>query len=364
MTISTADSRPIPSLPADIILEILQWLPVLSLLRFRSVCKLWLSLISTHDFIQTHLSKSTQFTHPRLILSSLDPHFNIFSVDAGLIQPSCEELEYPLKQLGVLVRIVGTCNGLVCVAFEGSLILWNPATRKSRRVCDSEVKLRLRSHSECVYGFGYDESNDDYKVVEIKCSSNYRGPCTTELKMYSSRSNCWRRIEDFPVGISINKSGKFAYGALHWVTRPPSCQDSWIIVSLDMTREHYGEVVQPDYGEGNCSLTLGMLGKYLSILISCQKCRWDVWVMKEYGVKESWTKLVTILNMDDPYGYPYTPLYIYANADLLLKFVSRIVVYNIKEGVMDLAITNFTGCYDCYEADTYVETLVSPDIQT
>lgn len=90
-------------------------------------------MISSQEFIQNHLYKSIeepQSIHRKLIIIFLDPHFNICSVNAGLIQPICEELEYPTKEVGILVRIVGSCNGLVCVASEDSLFLWNPATRE------------------------------------------------------------------------------------------------------------------------------------------------------------------------------------------------------------------------------------------
>lgn len=73
-----------------------------------------------------------------------------------------------MKQLGTVLRIVGSCNGLVCVvAFEGLLFLRNPTTRKSRRVHNSDVNLPHRRHSEYVRVFGYDECNDDFKIVEF-----------------------------------------------------------------------------------------------------------------------------------------------------------------------------------------------------
>ena len=61
--LQTRDSRPQPlilrpwksHLPDDIVLNILSRLPVKSLLRFRCVCKTWVSSITTPNFISTHL---------------------------------------------------------------------------------------------------------------------------------------------------------------------------------------------------------------------------------------------------------------------------------------------------------------------
>ena len=51
-------------LPEEVMLEILLRLPVKSLLRFKSVCKHWLSLISDPNFAKLHFERSsTSHTH-------------------------------------------------------------------------------------------------------------------------------------------------------------------------------------------------------------------------------------------------------------------------------------------------------------
>lgn len=59
-----------------IVVNILSRLPVKTLLRCKLVSKSWLFIISSRDFIRTHLSRSTDnphFTHHQLILC--DAHF-------------------------------------------------------------------------------------------------------------------------------------------------------------------------------------------------------------------------------------------------------------------------------------------------
>ncbi|CAH1452985.1 unnamed protein product [Lactuca virosa] len=74
-SIKTSENPPsVPTLPAEIIVEILKRLPVESLLRSRSVCKLWCSIISDSHFIKSHLSLSTSnnlYTHHRFIFNTL-----------------------------------------------------------------------------------------------------------------------------------------------------------------------------------------------------------------------------------------------------------------------------------------------------
>ncbi|KAK4730676.1 hypothetical protein R3W88_023664 [Solanum pinnatisectum] len=71
-------------------------------------------------------------------------------------------------------------------------------------------------------------------------------------------------------------------------------------------------VEKPFYGEGDFDLTpcVGVLGSDLSILCNNQSLQTDVWIMKEYEIKESWTKMYTINRLNDqPEGYGFFPLF-------------------------------------------------------
>ncbi|KAM7466093.1 hypothetical protein LguiB_013655 [Lonicera macranthoides] len=76
------------------------------------------------------------------------------------------ELDYPLKNPNDSVWIVGSCNGLLCLAIEGDpIFLWNPSTIESRRLLNPGINLQFACHVK--FGFGYNESIDDYSVVGI-----------------------------------------------------------------------------------------------------------------------------------------------------------------------------------------------------
>ncbi|KAI8537982.1 hypothetical protein RHMOL_Rhmol09G0065600 [Rhododendron molle] len=244
------------------------------------------------------VSKSDEYyTHRRLILSSILPNF---SLTCSLSSPMYEqsdhavELDYPFEQRHRPVRIVGSCNGLVCFGNdqEDYMFLWNLSTRKVKRLQDPGVGFVYDSSRVC--GFGYDKSNDDYKVVTSRCVFGDGGALEkTELMVQSLRTNSWRRIAGCPLIIALGRTGKFVSGSLHWLAF--TMNRSKVIVSVDLAYETGGEVVQPSYGDGPFALTLEVLSGWLCVLCDFYGYRTDVWVMKEYGMRESWTKLFTII---------------------------------------------------------------------
>ncbi|XP_075086133.1 F-box protein CPR1-like [Nicotiana tabacum] len=70
-----------------------------------------------------------------------------------------------------------------------------------------------------------------------------------------------------------------------------------------------GKMDTPCYGEGDFKFMpcLGVLGSVLSVLCDSRKTDTDVWVMNEYGVKESWTKMFTINYPVDRVGNMLVP---------------------------------------------------------
>ncbi|KAI8537931.1 hypothetical protein RHMOL_Rhmol09G0062500 [Rhododendron molle] len=231
--IKTEDSQPPRHIPHEIIFDILSRLPVKSLLRFRSVCKPWLSLISNPQFAKTHLgTKSYQggdddddFTHHRLVLIT-HPSHNVTGLKTYSLETlrsvlesqqweSAVDLDYLFNDLDQYVVVVGSCNGLICVATRtGTIYLLNPSTRKSKRLPDSGIK-RPR-HSRDLYGFGFDESNDDYKVVLISHSGGGVS-AKRNVMVYTLRTDSWRQIGGFPGGVPCNVFGNFLNGLLLWL---------------------------------------------------------------------------------------------------------------------------------------------------
>ncbi|KAA8548436.1 hypothetical protein F0562_000120 [Nyssa sinensis] len=222
--------------------------------------------------------------------------------------------------------------------------------------------MRMQYGCFMIYGFGYDDSTDDYKVVGIYCVVGNVGSYETEVKIYTLRTDSWKRILDFPCGIPMDDSGKYANGALHWAASSDAGSSyPWVIVSFDLAKETYGEVAQPNYGGNVSDFTLGVLGGCLCVVCTYLGTHVDVWVMKEYNVKDSWTKLITI-----PYstGRPLysMPLCISKNDEILTESGSSLVIYNSTNNISRCPLIHHFQA--CVEVVTYVESLVSPIAET
>ncbi|XP_049407832.1 F-box/kelch-repeat protein At3g23880-like [Solanum stenotomum] len=160
----------IPVLPEELVTEILSRLPVKSLLKFACVSKSWLALISSPEFVKTHLSlnaNNNEYTRHKVMMfertaytfrdCSVSSLFNNSSIRAN-------NLDYP-RQVPCCFYMVGSVNGLICLVSQlKEFFLWNPSIRKYKKLSDRKTKTNF---VYSVYGFGYDEFHDDYKVVVI-----------------------------------------------------------------------------------------------------------------------------------------------------------------------------------------------------
>ncbi|KAG5549737.1 hypothetical protein RHGRI_014887 [Rhododendron griersonianum] len=264
------------------------------------------------------------------------------------------DIDYPFEKPRerVWIDFNGSCNGLVCIMVTGYIMyVWNPATRKSTELPVIKM-LNTVFNNKC--GIGYDDSIDDYKVVVI-LSAHVDRVIQNRVEVYTLRTDSWRRIGDCPHSLAGSDSGIFVSGVLHWTSR----DSNWIIVSLDLAKETYGEVLQPDYDRVCClDLGLGVLSGCLCLLRQYDDCA-DVWVMKDYGIRESWTKLIAIPYLtptDDAYSIP---LCILKNNEVLVDNGMHLVRYCPKDA--KFSYPKIQNCFASFSAYPYVESLVSPN---
>ncbi|PWA99213.1 reverse transcriptase domain, Reverse transcriptase zinc-binding domain protein [Artemisia annua] len=112
----------------------------------------------------------------------------------------------------------------------------------------------------------------------------------------------------------------------------------------------------PESQKGNMDLSLGVLGEWLSVLCNYHESRADVWTMKTYGVKDSWTKLVSIpCQTDLGMHYISMPLCISNDGKVLLRRLFKWFVYDCTNSSWS-EIQNFGR----FQSRTVVESLVSP----
>lgn len=150
------------------------------------------------------------------------------------------------------------------------------------------------------YGFGYDESTDDYKVFAL-CSFSSPDNFKYKISVYSLKSDCWRIIGDYSCGRKLYCSGKFANNAINWGFGRPTVQfknpEPKVILSLDIKLETYREVSLPKCTEDAPYWALATIGKSISVV--CKFSTYAVfWAMKEFGAEETCTKLLYIKYLD------------------------------------------------------------------
>ncbi|KAI8002254.1 F-box protein CPR1 [Camellia lanceoleosa] len=246
-----------------------------------------------------------------------------------------------------------------------SCILMNPSTKQSRKLPKSSFskpKFHLNS-----YGLGHDSSNNDYKVVRISHHDQDANCADNMVSVYTLRMNLWRRIEDSPYDHKLHRPsrGILVRGALHWIfvngarhwfaSSFVGSNNLTVIASLDLTYENFGDVPSP-VDEFVLFEELSVLRGCLCILVSrCDGCK-EVWVMKEYGVKDSWTKF-TINHGCFPLC---KALCLSKTGEFLLGICQKkLIFYNPQEKKIKRLVVQ--ACPNNFVAGTYVESLVSPN---
>ncbi|BFG28950.1 F-box/kelch-repeat protein [Prunus yedoensis var. nudiflora] len=330
--------------PEEVIHEILLRLPIKSLIKFRAVCKSWWSLIKSSTFINTHLSRRTAQSSNQndghlLLLNALpekvdaacqlgelfslhwdNPEFDEYT---KLVNPFIyHNTAYFPKKITFLLEnfhVVATFNGLICLAADFATIIWNPSVRKFMFLPRPRIPFPtdyIRKFMIASYAFGYDSRTDDYKVLRIVSDLLSEAPC--EVEVWSLARGYWKTLSaavipaDFnPAGITLRYRQVFVNGVTHW--QQSLKNEGNCIVQFDMVNEVFGKITVPDalkrkncfmsrYGE---SLALFETYDEVSEGLNAITCI-HMWVMKEFGVPESWTKLMSIClegTLIAPFGF-------------------------------------------------------------
>ncbi|RHN66085.1 putative F-box associated interaction domain-containing protein [Medicago truncatula] len=170
----------------------------------------------------------------------------------------------------------------------------------------------------------------------------------------------WRRIEDFPYSGYVNCVGTFVSGTINWFAFGDL--DEYAIVSLDLKKETYQNITPPDLEKD--LWTLGVVRDCLCTFAR-SKMLLDVWIMKEYGNKESWIKLYNVPYMEDRGLCAYTKaLYISDDEKLLMDFyevgsnILKLVVYDSKNDT--LKIHEIQNINRWMNPEVYIKSLISP----
>nr|XP_043618207.1 F-box protein At5g07610-like [Erigeron canadensis] len=210
----------------DLITDIFRRLPVTSILRFKSVSKRLLSLLSHRRFTVPYDNISIS---PGIFIRNLYMPFDVESQKT----PPFRRLDFYPDLKGI--RIVQSCNGLLlCCSDLGNerarkYYVFNPTT-KQFAIIPSVPGGRDVRRSVCFMGLAYHRTDCvHYKVVCIHRAKpevvvNVPAEDLYHIKIYSSDTRKWKITDQslYAPYFSAFKCGVYWNGAIHWV---PSCRN-------------------------------------------------------------------------------------------------------------------------------------------
>jgi F-box interacting protein len=267
-------------------------------------------------------------------------------------------------------RLVGSCNGLLCLISVlprpdyNSLCFWNPAMRTK----SDEFAIFSADDSygdEYMFSFGYDNSTQTYKVVAsnvLKSGCNVK----SEVKVFSLGDNSWRDLPCFPFiplylsSDKVNDNGLHLNGTINWLAFRDynTSVDQYLILSLDLSTETYTQLLLP-LGLDNVPKydqpILVVLMDRLCFCYDFEETHFVIWKMKDLGVQDSWIQLFK--NSYDNFcaWMNLLPLlYLSKNGDILIS-ANDYFIYNCKGNKLEkIGIS-----YNILWSQNYVESFVS-----
>ncbi|KAL3620321.1 hypothetical protein CASFOL_035233 [Castilleja foliolosa] len=219
----------------DLMLCVLSRLPVISICRFRSVCKSWNHLLSTQEFMKLQFKLSSESKNQSFLIHRINEN-NSYTISVFNIESNEKIFDHPFNHNWI--DIVGCCRGLICIRRGQGFVLWNPAMSLSKTV--SPLKDHHGDDFNVSLGFGYDAEGDDFKVVRIllkdKSGLNHRiwRMCVSCVEVYSVNSDSWTTIDPgFRFSEVRNRSDVTVNGNPYWVVR---VDKNDVLICFDMSK--------------------------------------------------------------------------------------------------------------------------------
>ncbi|XP_065851254.1 F-box protein CPR1-like [Euphorbia lathyris] len=288
------------NLSPDLINEVLLLLPVKSLLRFRSICKSFYSLIDSHDFIYSHLHTCSKKRLHRKLICHKNYKNRTYIHALDIDNDSFEEVPLDFELQFRYSFFVASCNGLHLLITSDTIIsVLNPSTRNYRELPAFPVNSPQTIYFGYQYlGFGYDSTTDDYKVLRIICTKFCYQVWILEL-----RSSRWRRIQNFPYIKYTNfQRANFRNCFLDgyvYILCYENGKGSHIIMAFDVAKETFSVVPEPIYQTQGKRILLDVFEGCLSFTVQTPSVV-DLYLRKKEGVVFTWTKLFSLSKLFCP----------------------------------------------------------------
>ncbi|KAF2324797.1 hypothetical protein GH714_017139 [Hevea brasiliensis] len=295
-------STNITELPVDILVDILCRLPIDNIISCRCVCTTLRHIITSNpQFARSYFS-----TSPVDALLCVGDRISRFLCLLRLEHEIAADLDVQVPRLKFRLPlhdlvILNSCNGFLCLGkppLYNPVIVCNPITGEYINLPSRTEGLGHEEiHSQVVSGFGYCPKTHQYKVVRLVS----RRAMMTEV--YTLGEKFWRSIGCAPEGFRKSCSSSFFFkgvflnGKIHWVSDDGHSSASDFIISFDLETESFGVVRPPPQFASRgyrvkWRVNIGELGGCLFVID--HGSTFHLWVMKDYGVQDSWTEVCYI----------------------------------------------------------------------
>ncbi|KAI3879078.1 hypothetical protein MKW92_045970 [Papaver armeniacum] len=303
--------------------EILSRLPVKSLMKFKCVCKNWLTLIEEDSsFIDLHLESAK--TRPGFLITNLlkDNNKATFMIAdlffqgrggalSSLAVHTIRKIDY--TYIDMMLKPVNGLIGFFGEKIEPGVCICNLATREVTPWIKSSSLSNLRKEDREPFGLpwasctlGYDPDTKVHKVVGIWRSEQ---PKRLVCEVLTVGDNEWRKIDEVPphdleyIGSSVYINGLIYYTTQMLSIWEAKCKDSpRYLVTFDLGSEKFKAIRVPsgifDHPINGCfayyKVQLLELGGRLALLVESSESKdlHDLWLFDDEDKNKSvWVEI-------------------------------------------------------------------------
>jgi len=319
-------------IPNDLTFYVLSKLPLKSLKRFECVSKSWALLFENPNFMNMYrnnfISNSPSYCDDTCLLlqeiispNSIEEHSVMYMLSGERFENIVKiDLPPPFYDYDYDIHILGSdsINGTFCLMqLNKHFLLWNPTTEEFKVIPPSPIDLVLPDldHFWDKHGFGYDHVRDDYKVIRCveldpdltESFSDNLGVVHTLIledffdapswEIYSLKSNSWKKL-DFKLHVrKIDGVRAYMDGMCHWQGGDRGSIMGEYLVSFDLVNEVFITTPIPSYMNFDWYFELVhlmMLNGSIAFISNQRNTAFEISILGELGVKESWIKLFSV----------------------------------------------------------------------
>ncbi|AED92189.1 putative F-box protein [Arabidopsis thaliana] len=283
-------------IPHDLVIEILERLPLKSVARFLTVSKLWATTIRSPDFRKSYRGGSS--SEPRtLIVSDLnfkEPNPKLHFFRPSISSPSfLSSLTCPFTYPRHEEYYYHHVNGLISVGYGTDQIVINPTTGKFITLPRPKTRRKL-----VISFFGYDSVSDQYKVLCM--TERLRGhpeEASSQHQVYTlgAKQKSWKMINCSIPHRPWSWNAVCINGVVYYIAKTGEGMFRRCLMRFDLKSDNLDLcTILPE--EIQTSLHDYFLINYkgkVAIPNQPNFYTYDVWVMNQEGGKIEWLKNIT-----------------------------------------------------------------------